>query len=133
MESKNKQRLPDAELDVMLVIWKLGRPAKIIDIFDGLKQVHPLSKSAIHTLVDNLLKRGFIKIEHSPDRQSHKLITPLVTEEEYRLSEANSFIRRLCGGRWQTLIAALVDTNEITDDDIDEIAALLNKKETRQK
>ena len=128
MNTEKTTRLPDAELDVMLVIWKLDRPAKIIDIFDGLKEFHPLSKSAIHTLVDNLLKREFIRIDYTDEKQSCKLITPLVSEEEYRTSEAGSFIRRLCGGKWQTLIAALVDTNEISDGDLDEIAALLNKK-----
>lgn len=127
-EMQKIQRLPDAELDVMLVIWKLGRSVKIIDIFDALKDVHPLSKSAIHTLVDNLLKREFIRIDYTEEKQSCKIITPLISEDEYRTTEASSFIHRLCGGRWQTLIAALVDTREISDEDIDEIASLLNKK-----
>ncbi len=130
IEGKEKriQKLPEAELDVMLVIWKLNRPAKIIDIFEGLKQVHPLSKSAIHTLVDNLLKREFIKIEYSPDKQSYKMISPLVSEEEYRAVEADSFVSKLCRGKWQNLITALVDTNEISDEDLEELTSLLNKK-----
>lgn len=132
MRAENERKIkkiPDSELDVMLVLWSYDRPVKIIEIFEGLKSVRPLTKSAIHTLVDNLLKRGFIKIEYSEDKQSHKLITPLISQDEYRAVEAGSFVEKLCGGKWQKLIAALVDSDEISDSDIDELSELLRRKD----
>ncbi len=121
-------RLPDSEMDIMLVLWSYDRPVKIIDIYNDLQSIRPCTKSAIHTLVDHLLQKGFIKIEMSPDRQSYKMITPLISEDEYRASEADSFISKLCGGRWQKLIAAMVQSDNLSKEDIDEIAQLLDKK-----
>ncbi len=132
LNMKNERKipkLPDAEMDVMLVLWSYDRPVKIIDIYNDLQSVRPCSKSAIHTLVDHLLQRGFIRIEMSPDRQSYKMITPIISQDEYMAAEADSFISRLCGGSWQKLIAAMVQSKNLSKDDMDEIAMMLDKKE----
>ncbi len=121
-------RLPDAELDIMLVMWKYDRPVRIIEIFNDLRSIHPCTKSAIHTLVENLHQRGFIKIEFSTDKRSYKMLTPLISEDEYRTAEAASFIDKLCGGKWQKLIAALTETDKLSGDEIEELSKLLNKK-----
>ena len=129
MNTKNKiQKLPDSEHDIMLVLWSYDRPVRIIEIYNDLKSIRPCTKSAIHALVDHLLNKGFVRIEYSEDRQSHKCITPLVSEKEYRASATDTFLQKLCGGRWQTLIAALVDSDAISDKDLSEIEALLQKK-----
>lgn len=122
-------RLPDAELDIMTVLWRYDRPLKVLEIVNELKSVRPCTKSAIHTLVESLHKRGFINIEFSPDKRSYKMLTPLVSEDEYRTAEADSFIDRLCGGKWQKLIAALTESDKLTKDEIVELRQLLDKKE----
>lgn len=127
-QERNIPRLPDAELDIMLVLWKKKQPMKIIEIVNELKDIRPCTKSAIHTLVENLRRRGFIHIAFSEDKRSFKMITPLISEDEYRTAEADSFVDKLCGGKWQKLIAALIASQNISGDDIDEIAALLGDK-----
>ncbi len=122
-------RLPDSELDIMLVLWSYDRPVRIIEIYNDLQSIRPCTKSAIHTLVDHLLQKGCIKIDFSQDKQSYKLITPLISEEDYRAAEASSFVEKLCGGSWQKLIAALVRSDNLSGADIDELTKLLDKKE----
>lgn len=124
------QRIPDAELDIMLILWKSDVPLKVIDIYNGLRTVRPCSKPAIHTLLDRLASRGFVKQETVDAPTPYKRITPLVTEEEYRAAESENFLSKLCRGSWKTLIATLVDTGKITSDDIEEISRLLNHKES---
>ena len=125
------QRIPDAELDIMLILWKSDVPLKIIDIYNGLRTVRPCSKPAIHTLLDRLHTRGFVRLDTVEASTPYKLVTPLVTEEEYRAAESDNFLTKLCRGSWKTLIATLVDTGKITSDDIDEISRLLNQKEEK--
>ncbi len=128
---KNKKsipKLPDAEFDIMTVLWGHEPPVKIIDIFNELQSVRPVSKATIHTHIEILQRRGFIKIEFSPDKRSYKMLTPLVSEDEYRTAETDSFIDRLCGGKWLKLIAALTESDKLSDEDIAELRQLLNKK-----
>lgn len=129
MENKASTKIPDAELDIMLYLWKRGEPAKIIDIYNGLREVRPCSKPAIHTLIERLCAKGFVHIETVDAPSPYKLITPLVKEEDYRAFESENFLEKLCRGSWKTLIATLVDTGKITSGDIDEISKLLNKEE----
>ena len=121
-------RLPDAELDIMLVLWQLPVPARVIDLYNGLRPIRPCTRPTIHNLLDRLEERGFVKMEIHACSQPYKLITPLISEEEYRAVESRSFLQKLCRGRWQSLIAALIDTDEISADDLDEISAILEKR-----
>lgn len=121
-------RIPDAELDIMLFLWKRNEPAKVIDIYNGLREIRPCSKPAIHTLIERLAAKGFVQIETVDAPSPYKLVTPLVSEKEYRASESDHFLTKLCRGSWKTLIATLVDTGRITSEDIDEISRLLNKE-----
>lgn len=132
MSQKATTKIPDAELDIMLFLWKHGKPAKIIDIYNGLREIRPCSKPAIHTLIERLSVKGFVKIDTVDAPSPYKLITPLVAEKDYRAFESENFLDKMCRGSWKTLIATLVDTGKITSDDIDEISKLLNKEDQRR-
>lgn len=118
-------RIPDAELDIMLILWKSGDALRVSEIHNALKDIRPCSKPAIHTLIERLSDRGFVKIETVDASTPYKLITPLVMENDYRAAESENFVDKLCRGSWKTLIATLVDTGKISRDDIDEITELI--------
>ncbi len=124
--SRPLSKLPEAELDVMLILWKTPGSARVLDIYNALQSVRPCSKPAIHTLLDRLEKRGFVKQETVDAPIPYKKITPVVTESEYRAAESNVFLDKLCRGSWKTLIATLIDTGRISTDDLTEITELLN-------
>ncbi len=128
MEKKELRRIPDAELDIMLVLWKRARPMKIIEIFEDMQQIRPCTKTTIHSLLERLCDAGFVKIDFSEDRRAYKIITPLVSEEEYRAAESENFVNRLCRGRWQTLMASLMDSGAIGEEDLAEMEAILKHK-----
>jgi len=121
-------RLPDAELDIMLVLWQHDGPSRISEIHDALREIRPCSKPALHNLLDRLAERGFVQIDRIEDKPPYKLFTTLISEKQYRARESSDFVRRLCRGKWQSLIAALVDSEEIGREDLEEISRLLEKK-----
>ena len=127
--TKKVARVPEAELDIMIILWRTGRPMKVSDICSDLQEYRKCSKAAVHTLIDRLSKRGFVKIELVETSLPYKLIHPVVTEEEYRALESETLIDKLCRGKWQPLIASLYDSGKLTQNDIDEIAAMLNGKD----
>ena len=124
-KDRSVHRLPDAELDIMLVLWKIAEPLKVSDIHAALQNIRPCSKPAVHTLIERLGAKDFVRIETIDAPTPYKLISPLVKESEYRASESDTFVEKLCRGNWKTLIATLVDTGKISKDDIDDIAELI--------
>ena len=121
-------RIPEAELDIMIILWKSGVPMKVLDICEQLQSSRKCSKAAVHTLIDRLAKRGFVKIQHVEATLPYKLISPLVEEKEYRDFESTTLLNKLCSGKWQPLIASLYDSGKLTKADIDEISEMLNGK-----
>ena len=120
--------LPDAELDVMRVLWERGEPSLVSDIHADLQERRPCTKPAVHILLDRLAQKNFVRIDVFEKPVNYKLITPLVTEEEYCSAASEGFINKLFHGSWKHLIANLVDSGEISSADIEEITAIINSK-----
>lgn len=128
MGDTKRTQLPDAELDVMMVLWQRGEPSSVPDIHRELQEKRPCTRPAVHILLDRLAAKGFVQVETVDTPVTYKRITALVTEEDYCLSASESFVEKICRGRWQRLIATLVQAGEITDKDLEEIARIVNRK-----
>ncbi len=128
MNPKNLEKiLPDAELDIMRVIWHSERSlcaseiTHILNDEDG----RGWKTATAHVLINRLEERGYISADKSG--YVHRY-TALVTEEEYRKIESKSFLKRICGGSVKHMIASLIDTDTISEEDLDEIAGILDGK-----
>lgn len=125
LKKKNSfNRLPDAELDVMLVLWESPVPMKTTEIFQSLKEKKDWSMSTIQALLARLTERGFVTVKKE-DRL--KLYSPLIREDVYRSQETKTFLERLHGNSWQNLLMTLVNNHEMNESDLDEIAEIIRK------
>ena len=81
--------------------------------------------TSVLTFLSRLCDKGFLSCTKE-GRQN--LYTPLVSEEDYRQSESVGFLRRLCGGSVKNLVASLSDAGALTEQDIDELRAFLDRQ-----
>ena len=95
--SKNRKftRLPDAEFDVIQIIWEKNRPLRNAEIYEELRKRRKCSKQSTHTLLSRLEKRGYIKTETVDCPVSYKIVYPLINEEEYLANESESFFNKI--------------------------------------
>lgn len=127
--NEKRRALPDAELDVMIVLWEIGRPALASEIHRELSKRRRSSKTAVHVLLDRLSAKGYVRLDTVDAPVPYKLASPLISRDEYRSAASESFISKVFAGRWQSLIANLVDSGRITDGDIEEIERIISGKE----
>ena len=113
-------KISNAELEVMRVLWREGRPLSFGEIRTDLEASTGWNKSTIQTLVTRLRDKGVI----SANSQYVMLYSANVTEQEYILSEGQSFIDKLFGGSAKKLAAALCQNGHLSEADIDELKAL---------
>lgn len=116
------ERLPDAELEVMLVLWQADRPMKAVELRDALAERHDWQKATVQVLLNRLCERGFAAAE---TERNYKLFRPLVSEEAYRASESSTLMRKLCRGSLGTLVASLISTGELDEKDFEELEEIL--------
>lgn len=117
------KRLPDSELEVMLVIWEAKGQINTSDIMQRLKKKKSLQ--LVQNTLNRLESKGFVRCEKI-GRLNH--YTALVPLEDYRARETSSFLDKLYQNSGSKLFAALIESHSLSDQDIRDIKSLLEKK-----
>ncbi len=123
-EETDISRLPDAELDVMLVLWHAKQPLKTAKILELLNKRKDWSISTLQSLLARLEERGFVKVQK---QMRFKYYLPVISEEDYRRKETRTFLERLHHNSFKSLIATLIDTEAIDASELEEIEEMLRK------
>ena len=121
------KNLPDSELDIMFVLWHSDKPLKAGDIIKILGESHSWKSSTAHTLLARLEEKGFV----STDKESYiHYYSPKISEDEYRTAESHAVLTKLCDGSIKKMVASLISSESITDEDIKELTDMLQKTQT---
>jgi len=111
------EKISEAELEVMKILWREVRPVPFCDIRTELHSKMGWEKSTIATLLRRLQDKGVV----SAREERMRFYTPNITSEEYIESEEQSMIDRLYGGSAKNLVAALCSRGKLNEADIDEL------------
>ena len=122
---KKIERLPESELEIMLTLWHNKTPLTVGEITKILADAHGWKTATVHVLLDRLGEKGFVSCDKSGFKH---LFTPLITEEEYRKGEEKNLMKRFFGGSAKNMIASLLNADGLTDNDLEELSALLKQR-----
>ena len=117
------ERISDSELEVMRVLWDARTALPVGEIRRALKERRGWEATTVKTLVQRLVAKGAV----AQEKRGAFYYTPLVSEKEYNDWATERLIRRLYRGSAKSLVAALVQSDELSEDDIDELRAMFGK------
>ena len=123
MSAAMNDRISEAELDVMAVLWEEA-PLAASDVADRLKTRKDWSAQTVKTLLARLVDKG--AAAHEPDGRRY-LYRPLVSRNAYAGAATQSFIDRLFKGRAAPLVANLAEAGALSDQDIRELEAIIQE------
>lgn len=116
-------RISDSELDVMQVLWEAADALPISDIRKTLHERRGWESTTIKTLVQRLVGKGAVEQE----KRQVFYYRALISEKEYNDWATGDLIRRLYKGSARDLVAALVNSEELTASDVDELRAMFRE------
>ncbi len=119
------KRLPDSELEIMMILWDLEAPVQREQIEEKLKETHPIALTTLLTLLGRLSEKGFIEIRKNGRRSEY---IPLVEKKEYQKEASRKFIDQIFGGSISAFASALND-NAISKEDLKELKRMLESDE----
>jgi len=119
------KKLPQAEFEVMKVIWKNEPPITTNMLMEQLGKEKEWKAQTLISLLSRLVERGFLRTEKIGKERTY---FPLVTKEEYLKFETSSFIERFHENSFISLVNTLYDGNKLEDKDIEELTEWLKKK-----
>jgi BlaI family penicillinase repressor len=121
---KNTPRISEAEWAVMTVLWEAA-PRTANEIVDALADQRDWSPRTVKTLLNRLVGKGVLGYKQQGRRY---LYTPKVRRGECVGQESRTFMQRFFGGKAAAMLVHLVDDVELSDEEIDQIRAILRKK-----
>lgn len=118
------KRLPEAELEVMLLIWQSREAIHTGAILQRLRASRDCSLQMLQSTLNRLEGKGFVKCEKLGRLNYY---TALVDAEQYRLREAGGVIEKLYENSPSKLFAALFKNNALSGEDIAALKRLLEE------
>lgn len=122
---KKLRKLPDAEFEIMKVVWANQPPITTSIIMEQLGREKEWKAQTIITLLLRLVERGFIRTEKNGKERTY---FPLVAKEEYLKFETGHFIEKFHENSFTHLVASLYDGKKIKDNDLEELIKWLREK-----
>ena len=120
--SRSKASISRSEHAVMDVLWAEPGLAAT-DVHARLSDTG-WSPQTVKTLLSRLVGKHALRAERDGRRFRYH---PLIARDAYAASAAKSLARRLFGGRAAPLVAHLAEGDGLTDADIEELEALIEK------
>ena len=118
------KKLPDAEFEVMQVVWANEPPVTTSLVMNQLGFEKGWKIQVVVTLMLRLTERGFLRSEkHGKERTYY----PLVNQDDYLRFETGNFLKQFHKNSFLSLVTAIYDNEALTDEDIDGLMKLLQK------
>ena len=125
MSSENAEKITPSELEVMKLLWHAGDALPVTEIREKLQRSRGWEPATIKTLVSRLVTKGAVRQE----KRKVFYYSPLISEQEYGAWATQDLIHRLYNGRTRDLVAALVQSDGLTQDDLDELRQMFKVEE----
>lgn len=121
---KNIPSISESEWEIMNVLWDKA-PQTANDIILSLQESTDWKPKTIRTLLDRLVQKDVVGV--NKDLRVYTFY-PLYTQEECQRAETESFIKRIYGGTMKSMLVQFIHEDTLSDDDINELRTILNKK-----
>lgn len=117
------KRLPESELEIMMIIWEYNRPVNRMEIEERLKK--NVAAPTILSFLNRLEAKGFVSVEKIGKINWY---SSLVKEEEYLQKESRNILRRMYQNSLKNFVTALYDGEGLSSQDLEDLKAFIEEK-----
>ncbi|MCL2664281.1 MAG: BlaI/MecI/CopY family transcriptional regulator [Defluviitaleaceae bacterium] len=118
---QNFPKLPEAEYELMQIVWSCEPPMSTLDIYQRQGEGKKLKIQSVMTLLLRLINRGFLRTEK---RGKNRIYYPLVERDEYLRFETERFVKRFYYGSASSIVTALYKLDKVSSDDLRQISEM---------
>jgi BlaI family penicillinase repressor len=116
-------QVTEAEWKILEVLWQ-SAPRTIAQITKALHQATGWSRHVVITLLKRMEEKGTVEADLS---DKVKRYNPKVNQKEATIQQTDKFLSHVFGGNASLLVSQLVDTGELTQEDLEEILKVFQK------
>ena len=113
------KKISDAELEILEVLWAAGEALNANEIRTRLNEKKDWERTTVLTLIRRLLDKGVI----GQEKREVYYYAPCVERSDYVKGETKSFLNKFFKGNAKNLAAALIEDEDLSREDIEELRA----------
>ena len=117
-----KEKLFDSEVKVMEIIWEMA-PVSAKEVSLIAAERIGWNKNTTYTVIKKCEAKGILHRE-----EPGFICTSCISREEVCRSETRGLIDKLFGGSRRALFSALLEDEELSTEELDELRAMIEKK-----
>ena len=125
MSENLASKITDSELEVMKLLWRAKDALPVTVIREKLQESKGWEPATIKTLIARLVSKGAVRQE----KRNVFYYSPVITEKEYSSWATKDLIARIYNGKARDLIASLVSSDGLSQDDIAELRDMFKVEE----
>lgn len=125
MSENPASKITDSELEVMKLLWCAKDALPVTAIREQLQESKGWEPATIKTLISRLVSKGAVRQE----KRNVYYYSPVITEKEYSTWATKDLITRIFNGKASDLIASLVDSNGLSQEDLAELRDMFRLEE----
>jgi BlaI family transcriptional regulator, penicillinase repressor len=125
MQSRKSPTLTPLELEIMQVLWQAG-PCTVAEVQPKLQA--ELAYTTVQTMLNVLLRKK--KVKRVQEGRAYRY-RPAVSRERASGSALSDLVTRMFGGSSEALLMAMVDTRQISAEELGRVAQKLAESEKR--
>lgn len=122
---KQMKKLPDAEFDIMKVVWSNEPPITTSVIMQQLGNEKGWKAQTVISLMYRLVERGFLSTDK---RGKERIYYPLISKNDYLKFETGNFVKQYHDNSFLNLVNTLYEDKALEDKDIDELLQWVKKR-----
>lgn len=123
------RKIPDAELELMMVIWDSEQPVSRMDIETKMENGRDVVPSTILSLLARLERRGFLRKEKQDNINYYYA---QVEKAAYLKEEGQRVLDKMFGSSLKNFVTALYDDKGLNHEEIAELQAFIDEQTTVQ-
>lgn len=124
IKMQDRPKISDAEWQVMKVLWEKW-PVTANQIVEKLTAVTDWKPKTIRTLINRLCSKNAVGFDKDGRQYMYY---PVLSEEECVRQETRSLMSRVRAGALKPMLAAFLEEENLTQEEIEELKNILDKK-----
>lgn len=124
-----KKRLAEAEWELMDAVWDFDRAMTVREVHEQLYPNGEKAYTTVQTIMNILTDKGVLSRQKIGPVNVY---LPALSREDAARDETQSLVARMFEGSFGSLATYLVNSNTLSREELDELKALIDEKESAQ-
>ena len=125
MKRDNNKTLTRAEMQVMNILWSMGKAADVHEVVERYDEPRP-AYTTVSTYMKILTTKGFVDYKKGNGKQY--LYFPVISKAEYTSRVMREVKDSFFGGSASSLLRFFVENEQIDEEEIRELLDLVNRQ-----